>query len=94
MAIVQRRTQQPREKLDYAFKYINLLSGGDTLTKVSVVSIEPEGLIVDPPWIDGDQIKFLVSGGVANEVYKVTFSVLTQGGLVKEDEVIFRIKEQ
>ena len=94
MSIVRRHTKQPGERLDYAFRYVNLLSGTDTLKEVSIKTIEPEGLTVEPPWIDGDQIKFIVSGGVDGEIYKVTFSVETQSRLTKEDEVIFRIKEQ
>ena len=96
MTILRRWEQQPADRIDYAFDYANgeppFLENGDTLVSATI-AVEPDGLNVsEAPVLDG-QARFWVSGGESGKKYKVTCTARTRLGRVKQDEVVFTIKE-
>ena len=102
MAILATYEQQPGEKLDYDVYYRNSpdgkddwLDAGDALNNAkTTVSTSPTGLTVTQITLSSsDRVKLWVSGGVSGVKYKVTLTVGTLLGRVKQDEVLFKIKE-
>ena len=102
MAILETYEQQPAEKLDYDVYYRNspdgtedLLDAGDYLDDTkTAVAVSPEGLTVAHATRRAeDRVKLWVSGGTSGSKYKVTITVTTDLGRIKQDEVIFKIKD-
>ena len=94
--IIGSYTQQPAENLDYDIDYALLddpfLASGDTIVSV-VSSAAPSGLSVAAVVVGGTKVKLFVSGGEAGTSYKVTVTVTTALGRIKQDEIRFRIRE-
>ena len=102
MAILKTYTQQPSEYLDFDVYYRNSpdkapnwLSTGDYLdASKTVVSVTPEGLeVINTTLRTQDCVKVWVSGGTPGVRYKVTIKVTTDLGRIKEDELVFRIRD-
>jgi hypothetical protein len=98
MTIIATFSQQPADKLDYDVWYANApdgtpdwLSANDTIIS-QVATVAPVGLILDA-LKTADRVKLWVSGGTSGVTYKVTLTVTTEAGRVKQDELKFRIKE-
>jgi hypothetical protein len=92
MAILNTHTKQPAEELDYDIEYVDFLSAGDSLLS-GTASVSPAGLTVHAPLVVGTGLKVWVSGGSAGTSYKVTVRATTVLGRIKEDELVFKIKE-
>lgn len=96
MSILKKWIQQPSDRIDYAFDYANgedpFLEPGDSLESATVVC-EPTGLHVHNVSAIEGQVRFWVTGGIPGEKYKVTCTASTKLGRIKQDEVIFVIKE-
>lgn len=98
MAIIASFSQQPADKLDYDVWYANSpdgapdwLNSGDVIES-AVVTAAPAGLTV-MDLVFGDRVKLWVSEGISGMTYKVTVTVTTTEGRVKQDELKFKIKE-
>ena len=98
MAFLLTRKQQPAERLDYDIWYANdpdgsedWLINGDTI--VSVIVSAPTGLNVEHLFFN-DRVKLWVSEGTSGETYKVTVTVTTVEGRIKQSELRFRIKDE
>ena len=91
MAVLNTYVQQPDDRLDYDIPY--LLNSDDSLASVAV-EVTPAGLdvtgLVDPDATS--TVKLWVEGGVSGTKYKVEVTITTTLGRVKEDEVIFKIR--
>ena len=92
MAIIASYVQQPSDRLDYEVDYTDWLPPGDSLLSTAVTAA-PAGLVVDPPLVVGERVKLWVSSGVAATKYKVTVTTTTTLGRIKQDELVFSIKE-
>ena len=99
MAILKSYVKQPVDRLDYDFDYSQWLDPSDELSSV-VFSIEALGddtpstpLQVDSSVSTATYAKVWVVGGSAGEMYKVSCTITTSRGRVKQDEIKIRIKE-
>jgi hypothetical protein len=88
--------KQPAEVLDYDIDYTAWMPTGDTLlSATAVVDIVGAGsLIVDSIVVTSSTniVKLWMSGGVDGVAYKVTVTIITNGGRAKEDEIQFSVK--
>lgn len=92
MAIIATYQQQPADNLDYAFDYTDFLQSGDSVLS-GTASVSPSGLTVTGPVASGKQLKYWVTGGTTGTKYKVTITMTTSLGRVKQDEAMFVIKD-
>lgn len=84
--------QQPVEKLDYDINYANWLTENDGLDS-AIVTVEPaDGLDVSP-FVSTPRVKVWVAGGVSGVAYKITLTVRTDDGRVKQDEFTVKVKD-
>lgn len=87
----------PGERKRYSIDYNNWLDTGE-LISTRTFSVTP---VTTPPFlIDASatlpgnrSIAFYAAGGKSGENYKVTVSISTSGGQVKEDVVLFQVKD-
>lgn len=87
----------PAERKRYAIDYSDWLDTGETVASyvfaVSPTTASP--LVVDATSISNSNkvLVFFVSGGLANTQYTVDVKATTSGGQVKEDTVLFNVRE-
>jgi hypothetical protein len=99
MAILGRYTQQPAEVLDYEFSFADWLTDrDDTLASYTIAAAALDGgtgelTISDDSIVATGVVRFFASGGTSLERYLVTCTITTDGGRVKESEVVIRVKE-
>lgn len=87
----------PNERKRYSIDYNNWLDTGETIltrtfdvTPVTTVPLAVDASVI----LAGNRgIAFYVSGGVDDETYKVVTSITTSGGQVKEDVILFQVKD-
>lgn len=95
MTVLARYNKQPNEKRKFEVSYVNWLETGDTISSAGVVSddaaVTVSGVVIDP--VTSDKISFFVEGGVDGTDYKLTVTATTADTRVKEDEVIFKVRE-
>ena len=99
MSILKTYTQQPADHLDYDFDYSSWLSQGDEIIS-AVFAIESLGggtpttpMVIDSEVIQPTFTKVWLSGGLAGDVYKVTCTITTSRGRIKQNEIKIRIKD-
>lgn len=85
--------KQPADQLDYDLDFSQWLTDDDTLVGVTATSNVPEELIIESVSIEGQSIKVWVSGGENGETYKVTATVTTTLGRIKELDFKIRVKD-
>lgn len=86
-------TKQPADQLDYDLDFSEWLTGDDTITGVEAVSSVPEELVILSASIAGSTVKVWVNGGVAGATYKVTATISTAEGRIKELEFKIRVRD-
>lgn len=92
MSVLGKFTKQPIEVQDYDFDFNEYLSSiGDTATS-HVVAVETGLTLVSSSLVAG-VVKAFVSGGVDGSQYKVSATVTTDGGRVKQGDIIVKVKE-
>ena len=98
MAIVATYTQQPADKLDYDVYYADApdgspdwLGAGDSITD-AVVTVSPVGLTVTDI-TSANRIKLWASGGTSGTTYKITMTITTTEGRIKQDELRLKVRE-
>ncbi len=91
--ILDTYTKQPAEVLDYDIDYTDWLEAGDIIVGKTVTV--DTGLNIDSSSIFGASLKVKVwlSGGTHGTTYKVTVTITTLLGMVKQDEFKIRVKE-
>ena len=85
--------KQPSEVLDYDLDYREWLTSGDNVQSATV-AVTPTGLTVDSTFINDPRVKIWLSAGTAGSTYKVTVTMTTADGRVREDEFKLKVKEQ
>jgi hypothetical protein len=85
-------TKQPTEKESYTISYAEDLTLGDNV-KSATAEVTPAGLTVDNVFVASPRVRFWVSGGTVNVIYKVTVTTTTEDNRVLVDEVIIKIKD-
>lgn len=87
----------PVERKRYTLDYTDWLDTGETVSSIvfSVTPVEVGGLEVDAYAIDGSglTVGFYVNAGLAGSTYTVDVQMTTSSGQIKEDQVIFDVKE-
>lgn len=85
-------TKQPIDVLDYDIDYSQWLTTGDNVEGVNV-AVEPSGLTVDNTFINDPRVKIYLSDGTDGTTYKITVTMTTADGRVKQDEFKLKVKE-
>jgi hypothetical protein len=101
--ILGRYKKQPAETLDFDIEFSDFLDDGDTLvtagnpqvpSPLSVV-VSPVGLTLGPTYVLGTtRVKQWVSGGAEGGKYKVTLTLTSNAGRVKQVEFYVTVKDE
>jgi len=84
--------KQPTEVKDFDIDYRDWMTAGDNVQSATV-NVSPTGLTVDSIFINDPVVKVWVSGGDSAVQYKLTITITTADGRVKEDEFKIRCKD-
>jgi len=85
-------TKQPVEVKDYDIDYSEWLTAGDNVQSATVV-VTPAGLTVESVFVNDPRVKIWVSGGTDTLQYKLTVTMTSADGRVKQDEFKIRVKD-
>lgn len=85
-------TKQPVEVKDYDLDYSEWLVAADTV-EAAEVTVEPSGLTVGSVFTQDKKIKVWLSAGTNGTVYKLTVTMTTADGRVKQDEFKVKVKD-
>lgn len=91
-------TKTPVERKRYSLDYSDWLDTGETITE-RMFSVSPiansSSLTIDASLISGDgkSLSFFVSLGEDDVTYTVDVQITTSTGQVKEDQVLFAVKD-
>lgn len=105
MAILERFTKQPNDKLLYNIDYSNWLPTGVTITNSVVTLIEvinaassdvgePTLTISTPTIVGDDVVEYFASSGTDGKKYKVTFQTTMSDTQILESEIEFRVSDK
>jgi hypothetical protein len=91
-------TKQPADVLDYDLDFSDWLTGTDVLTGVVATASgpeesNPEDLQIQSASIVGQTAKIWISGGISGSTYKVTATISTSEGRVKQLEFKIRVRD-
>jgi len=95
--------KQPAETLDYDIEFSEFLADGDTLVTTGDpavpvpldVTVVPSGLMLGPTVvINGTRVKQWLSGGTNGVSYKITLTLTSNAGRVKQVEFVVRVKDE
>lgn len=86
-------TKQPSEIQDYDIDFNEYLTsmGGDSIVGHTVLATD--GITVQSSLVVSGVVKIFLSGGTTGGRYVVTARVTTNGGRVREGEIVIRVKE-
>lgn len=84
--------KQPVEVVDYDIDYSEWLTAGDNVESAAV-DVQPLGLNVDSVFVNDPRIKIWLSGGSNGTSYKLTVTITTADGRVKQDEFKVKVKD-
>jgi hypothetical protein len=101
--ILGRFYKQPAETLDFDIDFSQFLSDGDSLVSTGNppvpspldVAVTPSGLNLGPTFVlNGKTVKQWLSGGTDGVKYKITLTVTSNAGRVKQVEFVVRVKDE
>ena len=84
--------KQPADQLDYDLDFSDWLTGSDVITGVVAVSSIPDELIVQSASIADQTAKIWLTGGISGTTYKITATIATSEGRIKELEFKVRVR--
>ena len=84
---------QPDESLDYDLDYTDWLTTGDNVSSATVAVAPADELAATLVQINDPRVKVWLEGGVDGTTYKVSVTMTTADGRVKQDEFKVRVKE-
>ena len=84
--------KQPVEIIDYDIDYSEWLTPGDNVQAASV-EVVPVGLTVESTFINDPRVKIWVSGGTTGTTYKLTVTMTSDDGRIKQDEFRLKVKD-
>lgn len=85
--------KQPADQLDYDLDFSDWLSNDDTIVGAQAVSSVPDELEISSVTVSDQAVKVWVSGGLDGSTYKVTTTVTTAEGRIKELDFKIRVKD-
>jgi hypothetical protein len=83
--------KQPSDTMDYDIDYTDWLTTGDNVS--SVVITKDTGITVDSSFINDPRVKIWLSGGTAGTTYKVTCTMTSADGRIRQDEFKVKVRE-
>lgn len=86
-------TKQPADEWDYDIDYSEWLTAGDNVQNASVTVAPTGSLMIDAVFINDPRVKIWVSGGTNGVTYKLTVTMNSADGRIKQDEFKLRVKE-
>jgi hypothetical protein len=92
MAILEKFTKQPADRQDYDISFVAWLAGLNDTGESVVVGAEA-GLTLLTSTLLAGVVKVWLDGGVDGSSYKVTVTLTTTGGRVKQEEIVIKVKE-
>lgn len=92
MSVLGKFTKQPVEIQDYDFDFNEYLSSLPD-TAASHVAVAETGVTITASTLAGGVVKVFVSGGTDGQQYKVSATITTTGGRVKQGDIIIKVKE-
>ena len=97
MAVLGTFIMQPADEWDYDIRYDEWLPPSDGLSDqvAPIVTVEPEGLVVESVTRDYDnkKVKVWLSGGVDRQRYKVEVTTRSREGRVRQDEFYISVRD-
>lgn len=84
--------KQPVEVKDFDIDYSEWLTAGDNVESVTVV-VTPTGLTVESVFVNDPRAKVWLSGGVDGTQYKLSVTMTSADGRVKQDEFKIKVKD-
>jgi hypothetical protein len=92
MKILGKFIKQPVEVQDYDVDFNEYLTGhSDTAATANVVA--DAGLTIMTSTLSGGVVKVFLSGGVDGVDYKVSATITTTGGRVKQGDFVVKVRE-
>ena len=92
MAILRTFKKQPGETFDYDINFATWLAAVSDTGASMVVTVDA-GITLGATSLTNGVAKARLSGGTTGTTYKMTITLTTTGGLVKEDEVLIEVLE-
>lgn len=92
MSLLGTFTKQPVERLDYDIGYADWLTPGDGVASLELV-IDKPGLVSPAQNVKSSVVKIWLAGGTHATDYKITATVTTDDGRVKQDEFKLKVRE-
>ena len=92
MAILKKWTKQPAEVQDYDISFTAWLAALSD-TAASFTAAAETGISLDSSSMTAGVVKVWLSGGTNGTKYKVTATITTTAGRVKEDEILIDVVE-
>lgn len=85
--------KQPADQLDYDLDFSDWITAGDIITGAAAISSDPTKLTILSTAVLGQVVKVWLSGGENGATYKVTTTISTQQGRIKELDFKVRVRE-
>lgn len=92
MLILEKFTKQPADVQDYDISFVEYLAALSD-TAASYTATVASGITMITSARIGGVIKVWLSGGLDGQAYKITVTLTTTGGRVKQAEVIIKVRE-
>ncbi len=92
MPILQKFTKRPGDKQDYDVLFVDWLAAlSDTAASVSAEA-DP-GITLLSAAVNEGVVKVWTMGGQDGASYKITITLTTAGGRIKQTEIVIRVKK-
>jgi len=92
MPILAKFEKQPADIQDYDISFTDWLAGYADTGASQVTTVET-GITLAASMLSGGVVKVWLSGGLNGTSYKVTTTLSTTGGRVKQAEIVIKVKE-
>jgi hypothetical protein len=95
-------TKTPEERKRYTIDYTDWLDSGETVTTITYEvtfaddsAVTGSAVEIDESGVDADSLGgyFFAAAGEDGEQYKVVATMTTTGGQVREDAILFNVRE-
>ena len=92
MTIAGKFTKQPIEVQDYDIDFNEYLEFHNDVA-LTHTAVAEAGVSILSSALTGGVVKVFVSGGTDGNTYKVSATITTQGGRVKQGDILVKVKE-
>lgn len=90
--ILEKWPKQPGETEDYDVSFVEYLAARSD-TGISHTVVADDGITVEESALADGVVKVWLSGGTSGVTYKVTVTLTTSGGRIKQAEFQVKVKE-